>query len=98
MVFTLAAKLDPCTVNIAEAVPLEPDSAALPRVVLPSEKVTLPVGKDAPLTAFTVAVSCVDAVDAMAAGEATTDVVVVAGALTATVVEALELKKFPVAV
>ena len=88
-----AARLLPLTVRLAP----EADNGILPRLVAPSENVTLPVGAVS-LAALMVAVSCVEAVDAMVAGLAATDVVVVAaGALTVTVVELPELEKFPVA-
>ena len=98
MLFPLAARLDPYTVSVALAVPPLPDSVALPRVVLPSLKAMVPAGATVPLAALTVAVSAVDPADAMVEGLAATDVVVAtAGAVTVTVVEPLELAKFPLA-
>ena len=89
------ARLLPFTVRIA------PDAVngALPRAVFPSEKAMLPVGKEIPLAARTVAMSCVAAVDAITGGRATADVVVATDAAeTVTVAEPPELEKFPVAV
>jgi len=83
----------PLTVSVA------PDavSGTLPKVVLPSENVTLPAAT--PLAALTVAASCVDPVDAMVEGLAVSDMVVATGGIvTATVVVPDELLKFPVAV
>jgi len=89
------ARVLPFTDRVAE----EPDNGVLPSTVLPSEKTTIPVGGTVPLAALTVAVSNVDVVDVMLEGLAATDVVVVTGgAVTVTVVELLEPKKFPVAV
>ena len=93
MVLLPAAKLLPLTVRLAP----EAANETLPRLVAPSENVTLPVGWAVPLAALTVAVSCVDPVDAMVAGLAATDVVVLTnGEVTVTVVEPLELEFAPV--
>jgi hypothetical protein len=95
MVLPLPPRLLPFTVRVA----LEPEIGALPRIVLPSEKATTPVGKALPLAALTVAVSCVDPVNEMIEGLAPSDVIVTTGgAVTVTVVELLEPKKLPVAV
>ena len=88
------ARLLPLRVRLA----LDAESGALPRMVLPSEKVTLPVGAEVPLV-FTVAVSSVEAVDAMEEGLAVTKrVVVTRGAITVMAVELPEPRKFPVGV
>ena len=64
---------------------------------MPSEKVTVPVDKAVPF-ALTIAVSSVDAVDAMAGGSAATDVVVATGAaVTVTETDPFELEKVPIA-
>ena len=73
------------------------DNVELPRAVLPSEKVTLPVGVAVPL-ALTVAVSTVEAVDAMEAGFAASEVVVATGGtVTITEIVPLEFEKLPLA-
>jgi hypothetical protein len=88
------ARLLPLTARVA------PDAVngKVPSVVFPSANVTLSVGTAVPLAGFTVAVSCVVAVDAMLAGFAVTDVVVeTAGVVTVTDTVALELEKLPAA-
>jgi hypothetical protein len=91
MVLLPAARLLALTVRVA------PDAVngAVPSVVFPSPNVTLPAGTAVPLAGFTMAVSCVVAVDAMLAGFAVTDIVVETGAVTVTVVDAVALAKFP---
>jgi len=69
-------------------VAVDPDSVADPRVLLPNEKVTVPVAAALPEVGFTVAVSTVLAVEEIDAGLAET--VVVVGAETVTVTEPLE--------
>ncbi|HUD98246.1 MAG TPA: hypothetical protein VMR62_01640 [Bryobacteraceae bacterium] len=85
-------RLLPFTTNVAP----EADSVAVPSVELPAENVTLPVGTALPLAGFTVTDSWVDAVDAMFAGLAVTDVVVLtADAVTVTAIDAEEAAKLP---
>ena len=62
----------PATVKIAVDEPPDPESWAVPRVVLPAVKVTVPPGEVFPEAAFTVAVNTVLAVVAMVAGLAAT--------------------------
>lgn len=88
-------KVLPFTAKVAP----DAESGTLPRVVLPVEKITVPVGKALPLAALTVAVTTVAAEVAIVDGLAATEVLVATGgAVTVTVVEALEFEKFPVAV
>ena len=76
------------TLNVAVAMPLEPDRLAAPSKVLPSEKETEPVGVVFPLPALTVAVSVVPPPTTMVVGLAVTLVVVAtAGTVTATVTD-----------
>ena len=84
------------TASVAVDVAPETDSVAVPSVVLPVEKVTLPVGAALPLAGFTVASSWVAAVDGSIEGFAVTDVVVLkADPVTAIATDADELAKFP---
>jgi hypothetical protein len=86
------AKLLPLTVTLA----VEPETVADPRAVLPTAKVTLPVGTVEPPAGFTVAVNTVLAEDRMLPGFAATVVVVATGGVvTATVTDPLELEKPP---
>lgn len=76
----------------------EPDTGSVPRVVLPSRNVTVPVGEVVPEAALIVAVTMVLAVETKLAGLAATVVVVATGgAVTATLTEPLEFEKLPVA-
>lgn len=87
--------------TVSTAVPEEPDvvSVAVPNDAVPAVKVTVPLGAVVPLAGFTVAVICVEAVDAMLTGLAARVVVVAtAGVVTVTVVDAVELEKFPLGV
>jgi hypothetical protein len=99
MVFAPTERLLPLTVRTA--VELLPDAArfAVPRTVFPRANLTLPVGTAAQLAAFTVAVNCVVAVEAIVVGLAATVVAVATGAggVTLTDAEAVEFAKLPVA-
>jgi hypothetical protein len=86
------ARLLPLTVTLA----VEPETVADPRAVLPTVKVTLPVGVVLPLAAFTVAVNTVLAEDAMLAGFAATVVAVATGADVVTVTVPVEPRNVPV--
>jgi len=92
-------RLEPFTVKVVEDVDPEAFSKAVPRTVLPAEKVTLPVGATVPEAGLTVAVRTVDAVAAILAGAAVATMVVAGRAgVTVTVTAAeVELTKFPVA-
>ena len=82
------ARLLPFTINAAVAVAPEPASVAVPSVMFPAEKVTLPAGVTLPLAALTVAVNCVVALCAILAGLAASVVAVATGgAVTTTVTE-----------
>lgn len=85
------ARLLAWTVRVA----VDPEIVDEPRVVLPSAKVTVPVGAALPLAGFTVAVSTVLPEEVMLAGFATTAMVV--GDVTVTVIEPPELMKLLVA-
>ncbi len=89
------ARLLPFTV--IEAAPFT--SCAEPSAVLPSEKVTLPVGTAAPVAARTVAVTCVEVEEEMLVGLAPTVVVVATGAedVIVTMAVAVEAAKLPCA-
>jgi hypothetical protein len=87
----------PLRVNTAVADEPDAVSVAVPSEAVPTVKVTMPVGAVVPLAGLTVAVNCVVAVDAMLTGLAARVVVVAtAGVVTVTVVDAVELEKFPV--
>jgi hypothetical protein len=89
MVLLPIARLLPWTVRVA----VDPEIVAVPRVVLPTVKVTVPAGAVAPLAGLTVAVNTVLAEERMVAGFAASVVVVPVVATTA--VEPLELEKLP---
>ena len=89
-VMVLTPIVRPVPFTVRAAVPL--DNFDDPRVVLPEEKVTVPVAFDG----FTVAVTCVVAVVVMLVGLA--DNASAMGMVTVTVVVAFELEKLPEAV
>ena len=99
MVLLPMLRLLPFTARVAPAFAAEAANEAVPRTVLPTAKVTLPVGAALPLAGLTVAVTCVVSVARMLAGFAATVVVVATGGpVTVTVVVAVEFAKLPVAV
>jgi hypothetical protein len=99
MVLLPVARLVPFTVRVAVEVAPDAVSDAVPRMVFPTANVMFPVGAALPLAGFTVATSWVVAVEAILAGVAVTDVVVLTtGAVTVTATDADELAKFPVGV
>jgi hypothetical protein len=87
-------------VRVAEAVAPETFKAAVPRVILPFRKVTLPLGATVPLAGFTVAVNMVEPDAAMLLGAAVAKVAVAGRAAVTVMVAAgeFELRKLPVAV
>jgi hypothetical protein len=84
----------PATLKTAAVIPPVTVNVALPRDVFPRANVTAPSGRAAPLAAFTIAVTVVVALEAIAGGLAAATVVVAAsGRATETVTEAVELLK-----
>src|ERR1035438_7536084 len=84
--------------SVATAPEADATRFAVPRAVLPAAKDTVPVGTTvctpAPLTCFTVAVRTVEALGAIAAGLAETDIEVgIEEPVTDTAAEAVELPK-----
>lgn len=94
MLFAPVARLAPFTVMVAT-----PElKITEPSVVVPTMNETLPAGWALADAALTIAVSTVEAVDAMDVGFAVTDMVVAGnGEVTVIVVVALEVAKLPVA-
>lgn len=81
----------PWTVMLA----VDPEIVVVPRVLLPSRKVTVPAAAAVPLVGLTVAVSDVLPEEEMLAGLAASVVVVATGgAETATVTDPLDVEKF----
>src|ERR1700722_9860778 len=79
MVLLPAFSLLPATVNTAAAIPPVAVNVALPSDVFPRAKFTVPVGRAAPVAAFTIAVIAVVALCAMLDGLAAATVVVAPG-------------------
>jgi len=87
------ARLLALTVMVTEP---DEETGAVPRVEFPAVKANVPVGVAVPLAALTVAVSCVEAVEAITAGFAEAVVTVAtAGAVTVTVTVPLDTAKLP---
>jgi len=94
MLFAPVANLAPERLSVA--VP-DPVRVVIPNEVLPTRKVTVPLGATLPLAGMTVAVNVVLPAAAMLAGAAVMAVLVAAGtAVTVKVVEAVEALKLPV--
>lgn len=84
-------RLAPLTASAAAPVP---ESVAVPKVTVPAVNVTDPVGTAVPEAGFTVAVTCVLALDAMLVGLAATVVVVATGVpVTTSVIDVDEAAK-----
>jgi hypothetical protein len=93
------ARLTPRTVSAAVDPVTDAVRFTVPRRVFPNVNVTRPAGTLLPLACFTVAVSTVNPLCAIAAGFAVAVIVVpIAGAVTATVAVAVELLKVAVGV